>query len=56
MKSKPKPDLTLIRGDKAQEPDAIIMLFERLMGRKATDQEIAEAKAWKPKESKPPQR
>jgi hypothetical protein len=47
MKSKPKPDLTLIRGDKAQEPDAIIMLFERLMGRKATVQEIAEVRNFK---------
>jgi hypothetical protein len=40
----------------AQEPDAVIMLFERLMDLPATAQEIADAKAWQPKESKPPKR
>jgi len=54
-KQKQKPELVLIRGDKAQEPDAIIALFEKLMGRKATPQEIEEARNFKPK-PKPPQR
>lgn len=49
MTTKKRPALTLISGDKAQEPDAIIMLFERLKGRKATPQEIADARNFKPK-------
>lgn len=41
----------MLRGDKAQNVDLIIKLFERLLGRKCTPQEIADAKAWKPKDS-----
>ena len=44
MTINPKPELTLLRGDKAQEPDAIIALFEKLKGRKCTPQEIEEAR------------
>jgi hypothetical protein len=54
MTTKQKPDLTLLSGDKAQSVDYVIKLFERLLGRPCTAQEIADAKAWKPKESQPP--
>lgn len=53
MESKPKPELILIRGDKAQEADAIIVLFERLMGRKATPEEIEAVRKPKPKATDP---
>lgn len=57
MKAKPIPELTLIRGDKVQELDMVIKLFENLKGRPCTPQEIADAKAWKPKQAiKAPQR
>lgn len=50
MNDKQKPELSLIRGDKAQKTDTFIALFEMLKGRPATEQEIEVAKAWKPKE------
>lgn len=54
MTTKQKPELTLISGKEAMNVDMVIKLFEKLLGRPCTPQEIADARAWKPKESKPP--
>jgi hypothetical protein len=56
MTTKRKPELSLLAGKDAQNVDMVIKLFEKLLGRPCTPQEIANAKAWKPKESKLPQR
>lgn len=54
MNTKQKPELSLLAGKDAQNVDMVIKLFEKLKGRPATPQEIADAKAGQPKQSKPP--
>lgn len=57
MPSKRKPKLTLISGKDAQNVDVVILLFEKLLGRKCTQQEIDDARNFKPKPAiKAPQR
>jgi hypothetical protein len=54
MTTKQKSELSLLAGKDAQNVDMVIKLFEKLLGRECTPQEIADAKAWKPKESQTP--
>ena len=42
---KPKPELTLLPGDLANDLDALVAFFEKLTGRKPTPEDIAETRA-----------